>query len=139
MQVRPKEEEYLKFTKYIYNLQNTVEKHMEFWELLVYSLEFTAQLFEFEFLDRVYTSPDLKELSQLPSRLFNAIKNFSQGNGGVYCRFYSIAMECQDSQAYYPTLNYITVEKIKDFNIKATGVDKKLPFLNKKWIQREGH
>ena len=44
-------------------------------------------------------------------------------------------MECQDSQAYYPTLNYITVEKIKDFNIKATGVDKKLPFLNKRWIQ----
>uniref|UniRef100_M1AQK3 Uncharacterized protein n=1 Tax=Solanum tuberosum TaxID=4113 RepID=M1AQK3_SOLTU len=27
------------------------------------------------------------------------------------------------------------IEKIKDFNVKATGVDKKLPHLNKKWIQ----
>uniref|UniRef100_M1DDS8 Uncharacterized protein n=1 Tax=Solanum tuberosum TaxID=4113 RepID=M1DDS8_SOLTU len=44
-------------------------------------------------------------------------------------------MECQDLQAYYPTLNYISVERIKDFNVKATGVDKKLPHLNKKWIQ----
>ena len=96
---------------------------------------FTAQLFEFGYLDRVYTGPDLKEISQLPTRLFKAIKDFSQGDGGVYCRFYSISMECQDSQAYYPTLNYISVEKIKDFNVKATGVDKKLPYLDKKWIQ----
>ncbi|KAG5611027.1 hypothetical protein H5410_022308 [Solanum commersonii] len=44
-------------------------------------------------------------------------------------------MECKDLQAYYPTLNYITIEKIKDFNVKATGVDKKLPHLNKKWIK----
>jgi len=27
------------------------------------------------------------------------------------------------------------VEKLKEFNVKATGVDKKLPHLNKKWIQ----
>ncbi|KAG5600520.1 hypothetical protein H5410_031890 [Solanum commersonii] len=78
--------------------------------------------------------PDLNELSQLPSKLFNAVKNYAQGNG-VYCRFFSISMECKDLQAYYPTLNYISVEKIKDFNVKATGVDKKLPHLNKKWIQ----
>ncbi|KAG5582416.1 hypothetical protein H5410_053043 [Solanum commersonii] len=82
----------------------------------------------------VYTKPDLKELSQLPSKLFEAVKNYAQGNG-VYCRFFSIFMECKDTQAYYPTLNYITIEKIKDFNVKATGVDKKLPHLNKKWIQ----
>ena len=44
-------------------------------------------------------------------------------------------MECQDLQSYYPTLNYISVEKIKEFNVKATGVDKKIPHLNKKWIQ----
>ncbi|KAG5629164.1 hypothetical protein H5410_000881 [Solanum commersonii] len=46
-----------------------------------------------------------------------------------------ITMECKDLLAYYPTLNYISVEKVKDFNVKATGVDKKLPHLNKKWIQ----
>uniref|UniRef100_A0A0V0GPP7 Putative ovule protein n=1 Tax=Solanum chacoense TaxID=4108 RepID=A0A0V0GPP7_SOLCH len=44
-------------------------------------------------------------------------------------------MECRDLQAYYPTLNYISVEKIKDFNVKAIRVDKKLLHLNKKWIQ----
>ncbi|KAG5626491.1 hypothetical protein H5410_011709 [Solanum commersonii] len=44
-------------------------------------------------------------------------------------------MECKDLQAYYPTLNYVSVERIKDFNVKATGVDKKLPHLNRKWIQ----
>ncbi|KAG5601694.1 hypothetical protein H5410_033064 [Solanum commersonii] len=44
-------------------------------------------------------------------------------------------MEYKDLQAYYPTLNYISVEKIKKFNVKATWVDKKLPHLNKQWIQ----
>ncbi|KAG5573336.1 hypothetical protein H5410_063102 [Solanum commersonii] len=44
-------------------------------------------------------------------------------------------MEDKDLQAYYPTLNYISVKKIKDFNDNATGVDKKLSHLNKKWIQ----
>ncbi|KAG5603814.1 hypothetical protein H5410_025306 [Solanum commersonii] len=95
---------------------------------------FTAQLFDFGCLDRVYAKQDLKELSQLPIKLFNAVKNYVQRDG-VYCRFYSIAMECKDLQAYYLTLNYVSVEKIKDFNVKATGVDKKLPHLNKKWIQ----
>ncbi|KAH0632852.1 hypothetical protein KY284_035638 [Solanum tuberosum] len=140
----PKEEEYLAFTRYIYNLPE--ESGETYGVLGTTSLfprisifpngipGFTAQLFEFGYLDRVYTKPDLKELSKLPTRLFEAIKNFAQGNG-VYCRFYSISMECQDLQAYYPTLNYISVEKIKDFNVKATGVDKKLPHLNKKWIQ----
>ncbi|KAH0748360.1 hypothetical protein KY290_027592 [Solanum tuberosum] len=140
----PKEEEYLAFTRYIYNLPE--ESGETYGVLGITSLfprisifpngipGFTAQLFEFGYLDRVYTKPNLKELSKLPTRLFEAIKNFAQGNG-VYCRFYSISMECQDLQAYYPTLNYVSVEKIKDFNVKATGVDKKLPHLNKKWIQ----
>ncbi|KAH0753898.1 hypothetical protein KY290_024172 [Solanum tuberosum] len=140
----PKEEEYLTFTRYIYNLPE--ESGETYGVLGTTSLfprisifpngipNFTAQLFEFGYLDRVYTKPDLKEVSKLPAKLFEAIKNFAQGNG-VYCRFYSISMECQDLQAYYPTLNYISIEKIKDFNVKATGVDKKLPHLNKKWIQ----
>ncbi|KAH0636368.1 hypothetical protein KY285_036121 [Solanum tuberosum] len=140
----PKEEEYLTFTRYIYNLPG--ESGETYGVLGSTSLfprisifpngipSFTAQLFEFGYLDRVYTKPDLKELSKLPSKLFEAIKNFAQGNG-VYCRFFSISMECQDLQAYYPTLNYISVEKIKEFNVKTTGVDKKLPHLNKKWIQ----
>ncbi|KAH0689887.1 hypothetical protein KY289_017245 [Solanum tuberosum] len=140
----PKEEEYLAFTRYIYNLPE--ESGETYGVLGTTSLfprisifpngipGFTAQLFEFGYLDRVYTKPDLKELSKLPLKLFEAIKNFAQGNG-VYCRFYSISVECQDLQAYYPTLNYISIEKIKDFNVKATGVDKKLPHLNKKWIQ----
>jgi len=98
------------------------------------SPSFIAQLFEFGYLDRVYAKQDLKEISQLPTKLFNSVKNYAQGDG-VYCRFYSISMECKDFQAYYPTLNYISVEKIKDFNVKVTGVDKKLPHLNKKWIQ----
>ncbi|KAH0645443.1 hypothetical protein KY284_033327 [Solanum tuberosum] len=140
----PKEEEYLAFTRYVYNLPE--ESGETYGVLGTTSLfprisifpngipGFTAQLFEFGYLDRVYTKPDLKELSKLPPKLFEAMKNFAQGNG-IYCRFYSISMECQDLQAYYPTLNYISVEKIKDFNVKATGVDKKLPHLNKKWIQ----
>ncbi|KAG5611689.1 hypothetical protein H5410_022970 [Solanum commersonii] len=114
----PKEEEYLSFTRYIYNLP---EESGETYGVLGTT-------------NRVYTKPDLKELSQLPSKLFEAVKNYAQGNG-VYCRFFSISMECKDIQAYYPTLNYITIEKIKDFNVKATGVAKKLPHLNKKWIQ----
>ncbi|KAH0705132.1 hypothetical protein KY290_009827 [Solanum tuberosum] len=140
----PKEEEYLAFTRYVYNLPE--ESGETYGVLGTTSLfprisifpngipGFTAQLFEFGYLDRVYTKPGLNELSKLPPRLFETAKNFAQGNG-VYCRFYSISMECQDLQAYYPTLNYISIEKIKDFNVKATGVDKKLPHLNKKWIQ----
>ncbi|KAG5604661.1 hypothetical protein H5410_026153 [Solanum commersonii] len=131
------EEEYLSFTRYIYNLPE--ESGETYGVLGTTSLfprisifpnglpNFTAQLFEFGYLDRVYTKPDLKELSQLPSKLFEAVKNYAQGNG-VYCRFFSISMECKDTQAYYPTLNYITIEKIKDFNVKATGV-------NNKWAQ----
>ncbi|KAG5598447.1 hypothetical protein H5410_029817 [Solanum commersonii] len=130
----PKEEEYLAFTRYIYNLPE--ESGETYGVLGTTSLfprisifpnglpSFTAQLFEFEYLDRVYTKPDLNELSQLPSKLFEAVKNYAQGNR-VYCRFFSISMECKDLQAYYLTLNYIT----------AIGVDKKLPHLNKKWIQ----
>ncbi|KAH0776070.1 hypothetical protein KY290_007481 [Solanum tuberosum] len=140
----PKEEEYLAFTRYVYNLP---EKSGETFGVLgttslfprisIFpngSPGFTAQLFEFGYLDRVYAKPDLNEISQLPTKLFNSVKNYAQGDG-VYCRFYNISMESKDLQAYYPTLNYISVEKIKDFNVKATGVDKKLPHLNKKWIQ----
>ena len=117
----PKEEEYLNFTRYIYNLP---EQSGETYGVLgITSLfprisifpngisSFTVQLFKFGYVDRVYTGPDLREISQLPTRLFKAIKDFSLGDGGVYCRFYSISMECQDSQAYYPTLNYILLKK----------------------------
>ncbi|KAG5570914.1 hypothetical protein H5410_060680 [Solanum commersonii] len=140
----PKEEKYLAFTRYVYNLPE--ESGETFGVLGTTCLfprisifpngipSFTAQLFVFGYLDRVYAKQDLKELSQLPTKLFNVVKNYTQGEG-VYCRFYSIAMKCKDLQAYYPTLNYISVEKIKDFNVKATGVDKKIPHLNKKWIQ----
>lgn len=137
----PKEEEYLAFTRYVYNLleesgetYGVLETTSLFPRISIFPNgipSFTAQLFEFGYLDRVYTKPDLKEISHLPSRLFEAIINFSQDNG-VYCKFYSISMECKDLQSYYPTLNYISVEKIKEFNVKATGVDKKIPHLNKK-------
>ena len=93
LQDHPKEEEYLKFTKYIYNLpEHSGETYGVLGTTSLFPRisifpngipSFTAQLFEFGFLDRVYTGPDLKELSQLPSRLFNAIKNFSQGDGGT--------------------------------------------------------
>uniref|UniRef100_M1DYT9 Uncharacterized protein n=1 Tax=Solanum tuberosum TaxID=4113 RepID=M1DYT9_SOLTU len=140
----PKEEEYLAFTRYIYNLPE--ESGKTFGVLGTTSLfprisifpngspGITAQLFEFGYLDRVYAKLDLQELSQLPTKLFNSVKNYAQGYG-IYCRFFSISMESKDLQEYYPTINYISVEKIKDFNVKATGVDKKLPHLNKKWIQ----
>ncbi|KAG5592073.1 hypothetical protein H5410_042587 [Solanum commersonii] len=113
----PKEEEYLTFTRYIYNLPE--ESGETFGVLGTTSLfprisiflnglpSFTAQLFEFGYLDRVYTKPNLKELSQLSPKLFK--------------QFFSISMEGKDLQAYYPTLNYISIEKIKDFNVKATG------------------
>ncbi|KAG5600888.1 hypothetical protein H5410_032258 [Solanum commersonii] len=103
----PKEEEYLKFTKDIYNLPSE---------------------------NRVYSKPDLKELSELPTQLVNSVKNYAQGEG-VYCRFFSISMEAKDFQLYFPTINFITMEKLNSFNVKATGVDKKLPHLNKKWIK----
>ncbi|KAG5582127.1 hypothetical protein H5410_052754 [Solanum commersonii] len=127
----PKEEEYLTFTRYIYNLPE--ESGETYGVLGTTSLflrisifpnglsSFTAQLFEFGYLDRVYTKPDLNEVSQSPTKLFEAVKNYAQGNG-VYYSFFSISMECKDLQAYYPTLNYITIEKIKDFNVKAIGV-----------------
>ncbi|KAG5629171.1 hypothetical protein H5410_000888 [Solanum commersonii] len=121
----PKEEEYIAFTRYVYNLLE--ESGETFGVLGTRSLfprisifpngspGFTAQLFEFGYLDRVYAKQDQNELSQLPAKF--------------------IAMECKDLQAYYPTLNYISIEKIKDFNVKPTDVDKKLLHLNKKWIQ----
>ncbi|KAG5630494.1 hypothetical protein H5410_002211 [Solanum commersonii] len=114
----PKEEEYLAFTRYIYNLP---EESGETFSVLGTT-------------NRVYAKPGLQELSQLPTQLFNSVKNYAQGDG-IYCRFFSISMESKDLQEYYPTINYISVEKIKDFNVKVTGVDKKLPHLNKKWIQ----
>ncbi|KAG5587036.1 hypothetical protein H5410_047470 [Solanum commersonii] len=123
----PKEEEYLTFTRYIYNLAE--ESGETFGVLGTTSLfprisifpnglpSFTTQLFELRYLDRVYTKPDLNELSQLPPKLFEAIKNYAQGNG-VYCRFFSISMEGKDLQAYYPTLNYISVEKLKNLMLR---------------------
>ncbi|KAG5587111.1 hypothetical protein H5410_047545 [Solanum commersonii] len=139
-----KEEEYLAFTRYIYNLLE--ERGETFGVLGTTSLfsrisifpngspDFTAQLFEFGYLDRVYTKPDWLEISKLPEQLRNSVKTYAQGDG-VYCRFFSIAIESKDLQTYFPTINYIMVEKLKYFNIKATGVDKKLHHLNKKWIQ----
>ncbi|KAH0683329.1 hypothetical protein KY290_023468 [Solanum tuberosum] len=139
-----KEEEYLAFTRYIYNLPE--ESGETFGVLGTTSMfprisifpngspGFTTQLFEFGYLDQVYAKPGLQELSQLPTQLFNSVKNYAQGDG-VYYRFFSISMESKDLQEYYPTINYISVEMIKDFNVKAKGVDKKLPHLNKKLIQ----
>ncbi|KAG5615809.1 hypothetical protein H5410_015633 [Solanum commersonii] len=58
---------------------------------------FTTQLFEFGYLDRVYAKAELKELSGLPNQLVGSIKNYAQGER-VYCRFFSISMECKDKQ-----------------------------------------
>ncbi|KAG5572685.1 hypothetical protein H5410_062451 [Solanum commersonii] len=112
----PKEEEYLAFTRYIYNLFEE------------------TQLFEFGYLDRDYAKPDLQKLSKLPLQLISLVKNYAKGEG-VYYRFFNISTENKDLQLYFPTINYLMVEKLKDFNVKATRVDKKLPHLNKKWIQ----
>ncbi|KAG5606980.1 hypothetical protein H5410_028472 [Solanum commersonii] len=140
----PKEEEYLAFTRNIYNLPE--ESGETYGVLGTTSLfprisifpngspSFTAQLFKFGYLDRVYVKPDLQDLSKLPLQLISSIKNYAEGEG-VYCRFFSISMENKNLQLYFLTINYITVEKLKEFNVKATGVDKKFPHLNKKWIQ----
>ncbi|KAG5594452.1 hypothetical protein H5410_035684 [Solanum commersonii] len=114
----PKEEEYLAFTRYVYNLPE--ESGETFGVFRNNKFISKTQLFEFGYLDRVYIKQDLKEISQLPSKLFNSVKNYAQRDD-VYCRFYSISMKCKDLQAYYPTLNYISVERIKDFNVKATS------------------
>ncbi|KAG5613041.1 hypothetical protein H5410_024322 [Solanum commersonii] len=78
----PKEEEYLAFTRYIYNLPE--ESGETFGVLGTTSLflrisifsngspSFTVQLFEFGYLDRVYAKPDLHELSKLPAQLINS-------------------------------------------------------------------
>ncbi|KAH0698972.1 hypothetical protein KY284_013187 [Solanum tuberosum] len=140
----PKEEEYLKFTKDIYNLPSesgetygVLGTTSLFPRISIFpngSAKFAAQLFEYGYLDRIYAKPNLQEISQLPSQLVTSIKRFAEGEG-VYCRFFSISMEGKDFQSYFPTINFITIEKLKSFNVKATGVDKKLPHLNKKWIQ----
>ncbi|KAG5589421.1 hypothetical protein H5410_039935 [Solanum commersonii] len=82
----PKEEEYLMFTRYIYNLPE--ESGETFGVLGTTSLfpristfsnglpSFTAQLFEFEYLDRVYTKPDLNKIgksksTELKERILN--------------------------------------------------------------------
>ncbi|KAH0693971.1 hypothetical protein KY285_021068 [Solanum tuberosum] len=140
----PKEEEYLKFTKDIYNLPaesgetyGVLGTTSLFPRISIFpngSAGFAAQLFEYGYLDRIYAKPELEELSQLPSQLVNSIRKFAEGEG-VYCRFFSIAMEGKDLQSYFPTVNFITIEKLKSFNVKATGIDKKLHHLNKKWIQ----
>lgn len=144
----PKEEEYLAFTRYIYNLPE--ESGETYGVLGTTSLfprisifpngipRFTAQLFEFGYLDRVYTKPDLKELSQLPSKLFEAIKNFAQGNG-VYCRFFSISMECQDLQSYYPTLNLFQLRKLRNLMLRPPELIKNFPTLIKNESKQEEH
>ncbi|KAG5568389.1 hypothetical protein H5410_064594 [Solanum commersonii] len=140
----PNEEQYLAFTKFIYNLPEesgetfgVLGSNSLFPRISIFpngSPRFTAQLFEFGYLDQVYAKAEPKELSGLPNQLVGSIKNYAQGEG-FYCRFFSISMECKDEQVYYPTINYITIEKLKDFNKKVTGVDKKHTHLNKKWIQ----
>ncbi|KAG5579428.1 hypothetical protein H5410_050055 [Solanum commersonii] len=75
----PKEEEYLAFTKYIYNLPEESGETFGvlgttslFPRILIFPNEspgFTAQLFEFDYLDRVYAKPDLQEISKLPEQL----------------------------------------------------------------------
>ncbi|KAG5601695.1 hypothetical protein H5410_033065 [Solanum commersonii] len=84
----PKEEEYLAFTRYVYNLAE--ESGETFGVLGTTSLfsrisifpngspGFTTQLFEFGYLDRLYAKQDLKEISQLPAKLFNSVKNYAQ-------------------------------------------------------------
>ncbi|KAG5579448.1 hypothetical protein H5410_050075 [Solanum commersonii] len=82
----PKEEEYLAFTRYIYNLP---EESGETYGVLgttnlfprisIYpngSPSFTAQLFKFGYLDRVYAKTNLQELSKLPLQLITDKFNF---------------------------------------------------------------
>ncbi|KAG5596452.1 hypothetical protein H5410_037684 [Solanum commersonii] len=123
-----KEEEYLAFTRYIYNLPEESGETFGvlgttnlFLRISIFpngSPDFTAQLFEFGCLDRVYTKPDLQEISKLPEHLRNSVKYYAQGDG-VYCRFFSISVESKDLQLYFPTINYITLENLKGFIIKA--------------------
>ncbi|KAG5601387.1 hypothetical protein H5410_032757 [Solanum commersonii] len=129
----PKEEEYLAFTRYIYNLPEesgetfgVLGTTSMFPRISIFPNEspgFIAQLFEFGYLDRVYAKSDLQEISKLPEQLKNSVKNYAQGDG-VYCKFSSISMESKNLLTYFPTINYITVEKLKDLYIKAIGVDK---------------
>ncbi|KAG5628071.1 hypothetical protein H5410_013289 [Solanum commersonii] len=123
----PKEKQYLAFTKFIYNLPEESGETFEvlgttslFSRISIFpngSPGFTTQLFE----------SDLNELSELPKQLVNSVKTYAQGEG-VYCRFFSIFMKCKDLQVYFPTINYITIEKLKDFNIKASGDFKVLDY-----------
>ncbi|KAH0692448.1 hypothetical protein KY285_019545 [Solanum tuberosum] len=91
----PKEEEYLAFTRYIYNLP---EESGETYGVLGTT-------------NRVFTKPDLKELSQLPSKLFEAVKNFAQGNG-VYCRLPELIKN-------FPTLIKKWIQTRRALGIKA--------------------
>ncbi|KAG5575979.1 hypothetical protein H5410_056113 [Solanum commersonii] len=90
----PKEEEYLAFIRYIYNLPKesgetygVLGTTSLFPQISIFpngSPDFTAQLFEFGYLDRVYAKPDLQELSKLPLQLISSVKNYAQGDG-IYC------------------------------------------------------
>lgn len=142
--IHPKEEEYLTFSRMIYDLPEScgttfgvLENKSIYPRISIFpggEADFTAKLFEFGYLDRVYSKPDLSEIEGLPMHLISSIKSFAE-NEAVYCRFYSITMESQDDQVYFPTVNYVEVEKLRDFSISATGVNKKIPYFNKKWIQ----
>ncbi|KAG5621025.1 hypothetical protein H5410_006243 [Solanum commersonii] len=74
-------------------------------------------LVEFYFQEFPYFQTDHQGLQ--PNYL-SSVKSYAQGER-VYCRFFSISMECKDLQVYFPTINYITIEKLKEFNLKATG------------------
>jgi len=105
---------YLAFKRYIYNLpEESGETYgvlgttSLFPRISIYPNEspgFTAQLFKFGYLNRVYAKPNLQELSKLPLHLISSVKNYAQGDG-VYCRFFSISMESKDLQVYFPTIN----------------------------------
>ncbi|KAG5570676.1 hypothetical protein H5410_060442 [Solanum commersonii] len=96
------EGKYPAFTRYIYNRPE--ESGETFGVLGTTSLfprisifpngspSFTTQLFEFGYLDQVYTKSDLNEISKLLEQLRNSVKTYAQGDG-VYCRIFRIAME----------------------------------------------
>ncbi|KAG5587600.1 hypothetical protein H5410_048034 [Solanum commersonii] len=68
--------------------------------------------------------PDLKELSQLPSKLLSG--KITPESSGVL-RIFSILWNAKILEAYYPRLIILRLKKIKDFNVKALWSRQKLP------------
>ena len=87
---------------------------------------------EYGFLDRLYPSKNLKEISNLPRDFQNAVREFSD-NENIYLRFYSISPEFE-GQTVYEAFHLITMGYVTEVSLRASDAEYKISFFNKMWM-----